>query len=477
MQSRFKLGYMPTRRVFFSQEDSLKYKDLILLKIKSLLPDIDIIDLSFLNPEGLLVDEKDAESVARKFIAENVDAVFCPHCNFGSEGAVAMAARRIAKPFLLWGPRDESPLPNGERLRDSQCGLFATSKVLQRFGVPFSYIVNSRIDDQVFEHGLVNFVRAANVVKHFTSARIGQVSTRPRDFYSVIVNEGELLEKFGIQTIPIDLSKIVNECRALLGNVTAAVKDEAENLKRKADFSKFPGDELVLKLAVLKLAVGKWVKDEGLDALAFQCWDTLQQELNICSCFVHAVLTEEGIPVACETDIHGAITSLMLQSASHFKEPTFFADLTIRHPDNDNAELLWHCGPFPPSLADGKCIINNHFVLPSHAPGVCNWKLKDGHVTLARLDGAKGKYSLLCGEGNTVEGPFNQGTYVYVEVNDWPLWEEKIIYGPYIHHVVGAYGSFSPVLYEASRYIDSLEFDPASPGLDTIKRIIRNGKE
>ena len=138
MQSRFKLGYMPTRRVFFSQEDSLKYKKMILLKIQSILTDIDIVDLSFLSPEGLLVDEKDAESVAREFIAENVDAVFCPHCNFGSEGAVAMAARKIGKPFLLWGPRDESPLPNGERLRDSQCGLFATSKVLQRFGVPFS---------------------------------------------------------------------------------------------------------------------------------------------------------------------------------------------------------------------------------------------------------------------------------------------------------------------------------------------------
>lgn len=477
MKLRLKLGYMPTRRVFFSQEDSLKYKDMVLAKIKLLVPDIEIIDLNFLNLEGLLVDEKDAETVARKFIAENVDAVFCPHCNFGSEGAVAMAAKRINKPLLLWGPRDEKPLPNGERLRDSQCGLFATSKVLQRFGVPFTYITNSRLNDQVFERGIINFLQAANVVRNFSSARIGQVSTRPRDFYSVIVNEGELLEKFGIQTIPIDLSKLVKECRSLLKNITPAVKDEAARLKQKADFSRYSGDDLVLKLAALKLAISKWINDEGLNALAFQCWDTLQQELNICSCFVHALLTEEGIPVACETDIHGAITALMLQSASHFKEPTFFADLTIRHPDNDNAELLWHCGPFPPSLAEGKCIINNHFVLPSHAPGVCNWKLKDGHVTLARFDSGNGKYSLLCGEGNTVDGPFNQGTYVYVEVNDWPLWEEKIIYGPYIHHVVGAYGSFTSVLYDASRYIKNLDFDPVFPDMDTIKRRLRNGKE
>ena len=36
-------------------------------------------------------------------------------------------------PVLLWGPRDERPDENGVRLRDSQCGLFATGKVLRRF--------------------------------------------------------------------------------------------------------------------------------------------------------------------------------------------------------------------------------------------------------------------------------------------------------------------------------------------------------
>ena len=57
MSKTFVLGYMPTRRVFFSQEDSLKYKKLILAKIKKLVPDIEIIDLNFLNAEGLLVDD------------------------------------------------------------------------------------------------------------------------------------------------------------------------------------------------------------------------------------------------------------------------------------------------------------------------------------------------------------------------------------------------------------------------------------
>lgn len=151
----------------------------------------------------------------------------------------------------------------------------------------------------------------------------------------------------------------------------------------------------------------------------------------------------------------------------------FFADLTIRHPENDNAELLWHCGPFPASLATGPCSISKHFVLPSHAEGVCNWTLRPGAITIARFDGLHGNYSLFCGEGRSIPGPVNKGTYVYLEVPDWPLWEEKLIYGPYIHHVSGAYGCWSGALYEAVQYIDGVVFDPAQPTLDEIRQNLR----
>ena len=476
MYTPLRLGFLPTRRRFFSQADALKYKTLTLKKIRELAPKIEIIDLEWLNEEGLLHDAGEADKAARYFIGQGVDAIFCPHCNFGTEEAVSLAAKKIGKPVLLWGPRDEAPGPDGERLRDSQCGLFATSKVMQRCGVKFTYITSSRLDSPVFAHGFLNFLRAADAVRHFQGARIGQVSTRPRDFYSVIVNEGELLEKFGIQIIPVDLSKLITEVKKMLASPTPDVKDIAAGMVKTADFAGMSKD-LPIKLAALKLALRQWSTAEGLGALAFQCWDVLQEELNICSCFVQAELTADGLPVACETDIHGALTSLLLQSCTHFEQPTFFSDLTIRHPDNDNAELLWHCGPFPASMAAEKRRIGKHFVLPSHAEGTCNWRIQDGPVTICRFDGVNGKYSLFCGEGQTVSGPFNQGTYTYLQVNDWPQWEEKLIYGPYIHHVAGAYGHFSAALYEAARHIDHLEFDPVDPTLEEIKRNLRAGQE
>lgn len=471
MREKFKLGFLPTRRVFFSKEESNREKFLIHEKLRALVPELEIVGLDGLNDEALLITEREALEAARRFRAAEVDAVFAPHCNFGSEGAVALAAREIGRPLLLWGPRDAAPEPDGSRLRDTQCGLFATGKVLRRFGVPFTYIVNSSPEDSIFERGFLNFLAAANVVKHFRGARIGQIGTRPRDFYSVIVNEGELLERFGIQTIPLDLSTLVREVRRVLAAPSQAWRAEAARFRATADFSACD-DGTVERLAALKLAIDRWRTEEGLSAAAIQCWDSLQEELGICSCFVNAILGGEGFPLACEADIHGAISSLLLQSATLTPQPTFLADLTIRHPENDNAELLWHCGPFPPELAEGARRVERHFVLPSHAPGVCSWRLRGGEVSLIRFDGIGGEYSLFCGEGQIIDGPFNQGTYGYVEVEDWPLWEEKLVRGPYIHHIAGAYGSYAPVFAEACRYLD-VAFDPATPDLAAIESRMR----
>ncbi len=78
--------------------------------------------------------------------------------------------------------------------------------------------------------------------------------------------------------------------------------------------------------AAMKLWVLDWAEQERLDAVAMQCWTAIQHSLGISPCFVHAELTDAGLPVACETDIHGAITSTMLYAASkwsrHRSSPT-----------------------------------------------------------------------------------------------------------------------------------------------------------
>lgn len=92
--------------------------------------DAEFLTLDGITEDGLLFCVEDAERAAEVFIREGVDGIFVPHCNFGSEESTARLCSLVKKPVLLWGPKDYINEEDGYRYRDSQCGLFATSKVL-----------------------------------------------------------------------------------------------------------------------------------------------------------------------------------------------------------------------------------------------------------------------------------------------------------------------------------------------------------
>ncbi len=443
---QIKIGFAPTRRSIFSAPDAVKYANLTREKLLRL--GVEIVDITDINEEGLFYDEGDREKIADKFRKEKIDGLFFPHCNFGTEYVVARLARELNVPVLLWGPRDERPDENGIRLRDSQCGLFATGKVLRRFQVPFTYLTNCRLEDPEFERGIFNFLAVCNVVKTFRNIRILQIGPRPFDFWSTMCNEGELLEQFNIQLSPIPMPELTDAVRKAKeeGTQVRAVMDycrENMNIKIK--------DNELENVAALKVAMKKLATDYGCKAIAIQCWNALQGELSIMPCAANSLLNEEGIPVVCETDIHGAITSLMVEAAVLDDTRSFFADWTVRHPDDENGELLQHCGPWPISVAKEKPTIG--YPLAFDHPGAVEAEAKHGDMTLCRFDGDNGEYSLLLGNAEGIEGPYTKGTYVWVKVKNLKRLEDKLVCGPYIHHCVGIHKDVVPVLYEACKYI------------------------
>jgi len=477
MKNQLKLGFAPTRRFVFSKEDAFKFKNLTKEKINNF--GIQIIDLEGINEEGLLYDnDVDADKIIKRFKEEEVDAVFFPHCNFGTEDTVSRVAKAIGKPVLLWGPRDEAPLADGFRLRDTQCGLFATGKVLRRFNVPYTYIVNSSLDSTVFERGFKNFISAANVVRVFRKLRVLQIAPRPAGFWTMICNEGELVEKFGIEVYPVTLTDIRNATLDIEKEEGTELKNVVGLIKAKLDCSEVD-EAAITRVAALKVAMSDFVKDHGCSAVAIQCWNALQDSIGVMPCLANSLLTDEGIPVACETDIHGAITSVMAQAAAMGKSTPFFADLTVRHTQNENGELLFHCGNFPLSLvAEGsKPKFLTHFLFDSHAPGTQESEIKGGDISIARFDGDHGEYSLFLGKAKGIKGPYTRGTYVWVEVNDWPLWEEKLVKGPYVHHCVGIHDYVIPALYEACNYIPGLKPDPVDPTEAQIQSWLRGNND
>ena len=454
------IGFAPTRRSIFSAPDAIKYANLTRERLNEL--GIDYVDIKDINEDGLLYDDEGRIKIAERFKAAGVDGLFFPHANFGTEYEVARLAKELNVPVLLWGPRDERPEPNGMRLRDSQCGLFATGKVLRRFRIPFTYMTNCRLTDPEFERGLRDFIAVCNVVKTFRATRILQIGPRPFDFWSTMCNEGELLEKFNIQLSPIPMPELTEEMKK--------VKAEGEEVAKvvqycRENFILQCNDENLENVAALKVAMRNLATKYGCNAIAIQCWNALQGEIGIMPCAANALLNEEGLPVVCETDIHGAITQLMVEAAG-MDRPSMFSDWTVRHPDNENGELLQHCGPWPISVAGEKPTICVPVAFKHN--GAVSAEAKHGPMTLARFDGDNGEYSLLLGHAKGIEGPYTKGTYVWVEVANLKRLEAKVVEGPYIHHCVAIHGDVVPVLYEACKYI-GIKPDLYDPIEDKVK--------
>ena len=440
------LGFAPTRRAIFSAPAAVVYRGLTAKRLKEL--NVDFVDIDDVNDEGLLYDDAGMEKIYEKFRDAKVDGLFVPHCNFGTEYEVCRLAKKLNVPVLLWGPRDECPDENGMRLRDSQCGLFATGKVLRRFRVPFTYMTNCRLNDPVFERGIKDFLAVCNVVKTFKNIRILQISTRPFDFWTTMCNEGELLEKFNIQLAPIPMPELTDEVKKAKAEQTE-VQEVMQYCRDNMEIC-IKEDELE-NVAALKVAMKHLAEKYGCKAIAIQCWNQLQSELGIMPCAANSLLNDEGIPTVCETDIHGAITALMVEAAGMGETRSFFADWTIRHPDVENGELLQHCGPWPISIAKETPKLT--YPLAFDHPGSITAEAKHGDVSLVRFDGDNGEYSLLLGNAKGIDGPKGMGTYLWVEVENIKRLEAKLVEGPYIHHCVGIHKNVVPVLYEACKYI------------------------
>ena len=450
------IALCPIGKFVFSNEDAIRQKELIQQKLRAC--GVEFVDLDGVLDDGLVKDQKHVEAAVDFFKSKNVDALFMPHCNFGTEGAVGMIAKHLNLPTLIWGPRDGAPLADGSRLRDSLCGLFASTKVLHKLNIPFTYIENCSVDEAQFVDGLDTFVRAAAVAKLFRKGmRIGQVGQRIDFFWTTIINESELLEKFNVQVIPIDLVDVIDAAKARAKENRVAYEEEISRLREKMEIEGFDEDEapfiniLAARDVILELA-----EKHALDGVAFQPFPSFMNAMEAYGNFMGSEVSE-SYAFGNETDIHGTISCLMTQAADLNMNPSFLAEFTIRHPENDNGVLLWH-GSAPLSMLhpDEQARIGHHWIFPSPVSGMVHQRLKDGPLTLARFDGDRGEYKLAVGEGHSIDGPKTLNSYLWAEVNDWPAWERTLMEGPFIHHVAMSYGHYSKALVEACKYIPGL---------------------
>ena len=448
------LGDFATRKGIFEPAKGVDRKNDVVKYIKNNFTDeqTEFTDLEWLNELGVLYKNADCEKVCEYLKKEKVDAIFIINCNFGNEEACGRVAKEMGLPVLLWGPQDTVFDEDGMRYTDSQCGLFAISKQLRRYHVPFTYIENCTAESEIFKAGFEKFLSVVTMVKNFKNLNVVQVGTRLTPFKSVMFNELELTEKFGINMNNLNLAQFEEKFNKLISSKSNELARDITDLKKKYNVDGL--DDETLKKLLTFVYVYKEITDEtGADVLSSECWTAMPLAVGANPCLAMSILYDMGYIVACESDVHGAITCALLSCASRGKAAPLFGEFTARHPENRNAELLWHCGPFPYSAKSDLSEATLFNTKPS-------FKAKDGDYTIARFQGDSGKYTLLGGQFKTTEGPYTFGTYMWAEFKNLSAVEKKLIDGPYIHHMTEAYGTYADVLQEFCKYIPELEYDP-----------------
>lgn len=409
---------------------------------------VEFVNVDGVNERNIIYTEADAEVIADRFISEKVDAVFVINCNFGNEEAAAELCKRVGKPALLWAPLDDVFEADGMRYTDSQCGLFGMSKQFVRRKIPFSYIPNCRVEEKAFADGLNKFISVACMVKNFKGLRVGQVGLRPKPFCSVIYNESELMENFDIRVIPINMAVIADKYNRILAERMDECKKGSEILKKNYEIDDLSADKLEKIYAFVLMYIDLF-KEHDLDVIASECWTSMQLAFGAMPCAALSILADMGYIVGCETDVHASITQALLKCASRGKGTPFLGEFTVRHPEDINTELLWHCGPFAYSLKKPES--------PSKLVNMRPWfNVKNGSYTAARLDQEYGKYSIIVGNCNSADGPYTFGTYLWAKFENLPLWEKRMIEGPYIHHISEIEGDYVAEFEEFCKFIGDI---------------------
>lgn len=300
---------------------------------------------------GAVETREDAFKCAALFRkhAEEIDGILVSLPNFGDERAVADAIRLsgLSVPVLVQAFPDELDKLDPAGRRDAFCGKISLCNNLVQYGINFT---NTSIhveapESPTFKRDLENFLAICRIVKGLRGLRLGAVGARPAAFNTVRFSE-KLLERYGISVETVDLSEIIAHAQALDSRAADVVR-ELSLLRETFQPQGIPETALG-KMARLSVALKSWIEKAGVDAIALQCWTAIEELYGVVPCAIMSLLSEIGIPSACETDVMGALSMYVLQLAS--KSPAALMDWNNNFGDDLNKVILFHCSNFPTSF-------------------------------------------------------------------------------------------------------------------------------
>ena len=196
-------------------------------------------------------------------------------------------------------------------------------------------------------------------------------------------------------------------------------------------------------------------KDYDLKAVAIRCWNEFETVLGIAPCTSLSLLNEAGIAASCEVDVTNAVMMRAMSLASD--SPCMLLDYNNNYGEDETKAVMFHCGPVPPSMLEGKGKVIEHLMFKKTfgegtGVGVNKGSIKPGNITFGSIKTENGKISGFAAEAEFTNDPieeafFGTGKVVFKKnLSDIPNYMAE---NGYKHHVAITYGNISKIIKES----------------------------
>lgn len=409
-------------------------------------------------PYGSVETYAQAKQCADLFKAhrEEIDGILVTLPNFGDERGVADTIRLagLDVPVLVHAFPDEAGRMDIARRRDSFCGKMSVCNNLTQYGIPYSLTTLHTVapDAPSFRQDLARFAAVCRVVKGLRRARFGQVGARPAAFITVRYSE-KLLEQAGISVETVDLSEIFGRAWKM-ADQDPAVRAKVEEIRAYIKVGNVPSEALT-KMAKFAAVLEAWMAEHELVGTALQCWTAMEEYYGVVPCAVMSMLSNKGLPSACETDITGLIGMYAMVLASG--RPSALLDWNNNYGEDPDKAVVFHCSNLPQDLFAGEAAMDYQAIIAGtvgkeNAYGTVVGQIKPTPLTFCRVstDDARGCIRAYVGEGEITADPLDTfGGYGVIRVpNLQGLLHHICEYG-YEHHVAANPSLVASALYEA----------------------------
>ncbi|MDR0294307.1 MAG: fucose isomerase [Oscillospiraceae bacterium] len=259
----------------------------------------------------IVESESDAAAALKELRENGVNALVLFLGNFGPEGPETYLVQEFDGPVLIVAAAEETVDIGGRG--DAFCGLLNCSYNLDLRGVKNAVIPERPVGTaEEIAESIEKFLPVARALTGVKKLKIFGFGPRPYDFLAC---NAPIKPLYGLGVTVMENSELDLYAAYKKHDGDSRIETVAQDMARELGGSNAQLG-ILSRLAQYELTLLDFMEQNlgycEFGVFANKCWPAFQTEFKFVPCYVNARLAARGIPVACETDIYGALSEYII---------------------------------------------------------------------------------------------------------------------------------------------------------------------